>query len=144
MQTITYNSALGATTVLVVNVPNPIVGALGYRVYRTTGAAAIGTAVLVGTMLETDTQFIDYNDGNYVATVPPVTSTIPVQKQFTVNIYDTRVSRTTPQESFECSLESRTNSAGAQTVIDRVINSGGGSSLVRVLNNVPSCQSFQQ
>lgn len=108
-----------------------IPGAIGYRIYRSTTAGS-GYS-MVGTVTAAYTEFEDYGVVG-VSEVPKAVSSIPLQKTFTVNVYDARQSSSLPRETYEVTLEESTNNQGVQTEITSVINSL--SRLVQVKSNV--------
>lgn len=114
------------------NVPN----ATGYNLY---GRASTGYGFMVqigqGTLTFTDNGSLTVDD----TIVPPTSATTTTDPSFLVNVYDTTISSSTPQESFNCTLTSGTDGDGVATELEEKINPF--STYIQVVNNTPALSS---
>ena len=110
----------GETLAVSLSWPN-IAGAQGYRVYREDGSTY---KLLANVATNPDgVTFVDDGSITLGTDTPPGANDAPaVQPQFTLNVYDTRISGTIPRESFECSIKNRKNGLGEQTEIEQRVN----------------------
>lgn len=128
---------IGGSTVTNVGIvswnPEPL--ATGYYVYgRSTGS--IGRLALIGqgTYQFRDTGVIDPDMENLPIGDPALAA--KRNPQFTVNVYDTEISTTRPQESFLCTLTPGIDGDGNATELEERINPF--SEYIQVANNTPT------
>ena len=98
-----------------------VVGAQGYRVYR---EDTVDSVTVFGLIATVNSDTLEYKDtGDTVdRTINPPDNNPTAEPQFTLNVYDARISKTIPRESFECSLKNRKNGIGEQTEIEQSVN----------------------
>lgn len=96
---------------------NPVAGASGYKIYgRSTGTEGLLGVVGGGTLY-----FIDRGTGAPdTAVVPPLTVT--TTDEFTLEVYDSKFSVSTPVESYACSLTEKVDGYGRQLEIEQAVN----------------------
>lgn len=124
-------SSTGATVVVAAGTTNSVtvgwgavVGATQYRIYGRTA----GSQLYIGT--STTLSFLDTGAITPAGATPPLAYT--GTDEFTVNVYDTEISKTRPVESFDCTLQMKTDGFGNQMELGARINNF--SSYIRVVN----------
>lgn len=108
------------------------IGITGYRVYRKALTATEFT--LIARLAPGAFEYEDTGKPDISTASPLDLGTTVDSPEFTVNVYDIRVSLGIPQESFTCSLEERVNDNNQQTELTEAINDN--SNYIRVVSNV--------
>ena len=99
---------------------NAVQGAIGYRIYGRTGTLGLVTTVGGATVSFTDTGALSPDSA-----VNPIQSPAGLgtpASTFTINVYDTAISTTTPQETFTCSLDEQVDETGVQMEVEQRMN----------------------
>lgn len=111
---------------------DPVVNAVGYRIYGRTSGSSFGLIATVGAA-----QFAFEDQGALTANpaiVPPTPTTATTSNVFTVSVYDSTQPLLGPLEQWDCTLTEGTNASGVQTQVEDRINPF--SSYVQVVSNV--------
>lgn len=109
--------------------------AIGYRIYGRT-SAGVGLMATIGAGT---TQFVDTGAITPDTTKLPITSpaNLPAANPlFTVNVFDTSVSKVYPREQFNCTLTDYTDSTGTEAELEQRINPF--SQYIQCTSNVPA------
>jgi hypothetical protein len=99
---------------------NAVQGAIGYKIYGRTGTLGLITTVGGATLSFTDTGALSPDSAANPIQSPAGLGT--PSSTFTVNVYDTAISTTTPQETFTCSLDDQVDETGVQMEVEQRMN----------------------